>query len=112
MYFAFKVVEALLVNFRCVTLKTTEMNFQFEDISKISVDGWKVCSLTLWVFIGDFNLGKMEMRLFLLEPLYDGFADSSEFIFWLEKVGAWFVMRALTILILRGTVRKLSLSTY
>lgn len=41
------------------------MNLSFEDIIEISVGGWDVCS-ALCLFPGDFQLGRMEVRLFYL----------------------------------------------
>lgn len=48
----------------CYVRNCLEINFQFEDISEISIGGWEICSFTLELFIGDFKLGRMEVRLF------------------------------------------------
>lgn len=80
------------------------MNFLFEGISTISVDGRKVCSLALWLFIRGFELGRMEMSLFYLSHCM----ALQRPIHYLVR-GSWNMIRAL---IPCGSLRKLSLLTY
>lgn len=77
------------------------MNLSFEDTSEISVGGWEVCS-TLCLFPGDFQLGRMEVRLFYLGS-YIWFSKILN-IYWPMKLETWYVMRIPAVLLLSVTL--------
>lgn len=98
----YKVIEeAPLRNFKCVTLETIQMNLSFGDVSEISVGGWEVCS-ALCHFPGDFQLGRMEVRLFYLGSYIMVFQDSKRLL--AHEVRTWCVMRIPAVLILCVTL--------
>lgn len=66
----------------------------------------KFVLLTL-AFHRRLQIGKNGGEVILLEPLSDGFTDSSGFVIWLKEVGIWCMMRAPIVLPLCGALGKL-----